>query len=195
LTRIRFGAKATFMQFLQLLDESVFRAINGHLPSSLQTVALGISWLGSAAGIAGWLLVIFAGMKRAGTDGAGFCGVAAGLAAGCAWLAKHIVGRDRPWMTLSDVSVAGPHELNGSFPSAHSTMSFALATAVALRWPKTAPFAFFVASLVALSRIAVGMHWPSDVLAGALLGMGISTLLAIAWPRPEGVLGRRVVIG
>ena len=183
------------MHFFQVLDESVFHAINGHLPSSLQHLALAISWAGGAAAIAGWMLVIFALARRQGQSGAGFCAIATVCATAAAWAVKHVVGRDRPWMTLQDVAVTGPHEISGSFPSAHTTMSFALATAVALRFPKAGPLAFALAALVGISRVAVGMHWPSDVLAGAILGISTSALLAIAWPRPEGVLGRRVVIG
>ncbi|MBU3934484.1 phosphatase PAP2 family protein [Patescibacteria group bacterium] len=58
-----------------------------------------------------------------------------------------------------------------SFPSGHASFSFGLATIVYLYNKKAGIFFFAAAFLVSISRIFVGVHWPSDILAGALVGI------------------------
>ena len=67
-----------------------------------------------------------------------------------------------------------------SFPSAHATSSFAVATAMVRVDPAMAA-TFLVAGALALGRPYLGMHYPSDVLAGALLGV----LLGLIVPLPS----------
>lgn len=88
-----------------------------------------------------------------------------------AWLGKHFIPIDRPF-------VAGlgkqwlSHAATHSFPSAHASVAFALATVVLLmtRQAQWAVLAVFAASLIAWSRVYLGLHSPSDVMAGALAG-------------------------
>ena len=182
------------MHSLQNLDAAVFHAINGSTPHALALVARVLSWIGSVGGIAGWLAVIFVAVRRSGGPGVAFCAVSCTLTVAFAWILKHVVVRERPWTVFPESVVVGPHEMTSSFPSAHTAVSFALATAVALRWPRAGKVAYLLAIGVGLSRIVMGMHYPSDVVAGAVLGSGMSTMLGVLWPRPEGVLGRRVVL-
>ena len=90
---------------------------------------------------------------------------------------KAAVNRPRPAATdptlvaLEDVRIH-------SFPSGHTSSAFALATSISLDHPKwfvVAP-AFVYASLVGYSRCYLGVHYPSDVIAGALLGSGSAWL-------------------
>jgi len=67
-----------------------------------------------------------------------------------------------------------------SFPSGHTTTVFALAAAIAYLWPKwTFPVSIW-AMLVGISRIALNAHYPSDVIAGAAVGV-VSTLVLISY--------------
>jgi membrane-associated phospholipid phosphatase len=66
-----------------------------------------------------------------------------------------------------------------SFPSAHATTSFAAAGTYARAMPAAAPLLYGGAAMFAVSRPYLGVHYPSDVAAGALLG----TAVAKAWPR------------
>lgn len=66
-----------------------------------------------------------------------------------------------------------------SFPSAHATTSFAAAGTYARAMPAAAPLLYGGAAMFAVSRPYLGVHYPSDVAAGALLG----TAVARAWPR------------
>ncbi len=96
---------------------------------------------------------------------------------------KALVGRVRPCDALAAcepvfVSSPGGH----SFPSGHAAGSFAFAAFVAAVRPAYAAPAIVFAVLVAWSRCFLGVHYPSDVLAGALVGASIGVLFARRWP-------------
>jgi membrane-associated phospholipid phosphatase len=69
---------------------------------------------------------------------------------------------------------------NASFPSGHAATAFAAATAIGIVSPRMRPYALTLAAGVALSRVYLRVHFPLDVLAGALLGAGIGALAAWA---------------
>jgi len=86
--------------------------------------------------------------------------------------------RPRPYETLSNVLLPGGLGNNSSFPSGHATKAFAVAAVVALQWGKKAAPIVLISCGVALSRVIIGVHYPLDVTAGAVLGaaVGISTV-------------------
>ena len=80
-----------------------------------------------------------------------------------------------------------PH--SHSFPSGHSTTAFAAATVVGAYFPRFRPAFYVLAALIAWSRVVVGVHYPLDVLGGAVLGTVLGLLVLRALPLLE--RGRR----
>jgi undecaprenyl-diphosphatase len=85
--------------------------------------------------------------------------------------------RDRPPLSNPDPVPLVDLPATYSFPSGHATVSFACATVLALAVPRLSVPLYTLATLIAFSRIYVGVHYPSDVLAGAVLGIAIAIAL------------------
>jgi undecaprenyl-diphosphatase len=105
------------------------------------------------------------------------CGVLGPVAIGVNYLVKLAVRRPRP--VLDGLPPLGGAPSSLSFPSAHATSSFAVATAMT-RVEPIAALAFILAAALALGRPYLGMHYPSDVLAGALLGVALGLLVPLS---------------
>ena len=106
--------------------------------------------------------------------------VAAALAPaaiGVNFAVKTIVRRRRP--ELDGLPPLGRAPTSLSFPSAHSTASFAAATAMSRIAPGGRPALYAGATLMALTRPYLGMHYPSDVVAGAALGTALGYLVPV----------------
>jgi undecaprenyl-diphosphatase len=92
---------------------------------------------------------------------------------------KFLVGRERPFLFLDMASKLskGPGEiLDPSFPSAHAAFAFMMAVLLSRWFPKYRVIFFIVAGFIGWTRIYLGLHYPTDVIAGALLGYGITKL-------------------
>jgi undecaprenyl-diphosphatase len=83
---------------------------------------------------------------------------------------KPIVGRLRPWIDHPEYQDFGVRPDSASFPSGHAATAAAGALAISRIWPAAAVPAWTLAVLIALSRVALGVHFPSDVLGGFLIG-------------------------
>lgn len=85
---------------------------------------------------------------------------------------KPLVSRARPWMVMENFTTLVTSSDMNSFPSGHTTAAFAFAVALCValprKWAKAA--ALIAAALMGFSRLYVGVHFPTDVLAGALVG-------------------------
>jgi undecaprenyl-diphosphatase len=161
------------------IDRRLYRLINGlpHTTTSDRYVSVlsdlgeGLGWV--AGGIA---LAILGGPK----------GRRAGAATAVASLAatyvvqtrvKPIFRRVRPFVNR-EARVVGIRPADHSFPSGHTASSFAAATALAFFYPRAAPLAYGVATAVGVSRVHLGVHFPSDAAVGGVIGIGIGTFSA-----------------
>ena len=112
-----------------------------------------------------------------------------GLAIGLTTGLKYAVNRTRPFTDYPDDIVkrdeVGPY----SFPSGHTTAAFATATAMSLsykKWYVTVP-SYIYAGFVGYSRMRLGVHYPSDVLGGAIIGIGAGFL---TWQLDKAINGK-----
>jgi membrane-associated phospholipid phosphatase len=96
-------------------------------------------------------------------------------AIGVNYAVKLAVRRPRPKLRRLPPLAGAPSAL--SFPSAHATSSLAAATAMGRIEPRTRPPLFALAAAICLTRPYLGMHYPSDVLAGAALGCLLGALV------------------
>lgn len=95
-------------------------------------------------------------------------------------LIKNLVARPRPFTVLSDLSILIPRPGEFSFPSGHTSSSFAAAVVFYRHLPKKIGIpALVLAGLIGFSRLYVGVHYPTDVLAGAVMGVLLSYLAEI----------------
>ena len=86
---------------------------------------------------------------------------------------KWVVGRGRPFVgdNVFNFRHFGGSEAFASFPSGHANTAFALAFAVSALWPQARPWMLMYAVAISLSRLVLLAHHPSDVVAGALVGV------------------------
>ena len=112
---------------------------------------------------------------RHGVIAAGF---SAALALGIAQIVIHLWERPRPYVAHpgdAHLFIAASHD--PSFPSDHATAAFAIAVALLLRHRKVGIVALIMAVTLGVARVAVGTHYPGDVLAGAVLGSAAALAL------------------
>ena len=100
------------------------------------------------------------------------CGLVLDLVS-CNLLLKPLVGRIRPFAVNTAVELLVKAPLDASFPSGHTAASFAAVFALKAAGSPLWKPALAVAVVIAFSRLYLYVHWPSDVLAGALLGAAV----------------------
>lgn len=107
-----------------------------------------------------------------------FIGTTVIEALGLTYGLKYTIDRQRPYVKYPDKIHAFETEDSPSFPSGHTAAAFSLATSLSITYPKwyvIAPSAVWACS-VGLSRINLGVHYPSDVVTGAVIGVGCGFL-------------------
>jgi len=158
------------------LDERLFLILNQALDGAWVTVLLGlVTWLGNGLVLAVLVLPpLFVFDRRAFRRHALPLVVSVALSGVVVNVVKPAVGRQRPSEHLAergiDVSTPLGTPLDASFPSGHSQTAFGTAVYLSCLYPPASPIFLSLASLVGISRIALGVHYPLDVLTGALVG-------------------------
>jgi undecaprenyl-diphosphatase len=170
------------LRFIAASDNSLMhRANNWDAPRWIRLWMMGSTragdgWLWYLVGL---IALVFGGSERFAAIGA--AGLAAFLSVALFHRLKRLAGRRRPcaiephcWATLLP-----PDQF--SFPSGHTMTAFAITVAMSQFYPPLAFGLMFCAVSIAVSRIILGMHFLSDVVAGATLGAGLGYLATLAF--------------
>lgn len=170
-----------FLEAVTTWDASVITAIYENVHSAFLTMFFrivtllgegGIFWIAVAV-----ILLFFKKTRRSGICiGASlFIGVIVGNG-----IIKNVVARPRPYDAIAGIESVVSHLSDYSFPSGHSLCCFEAATALAMNRTKWAIPAYVGAVLVAVSRLFLFVHYPTDVICGALLGVLFGVLGSLA---------------
>jgi len=160
------------------LDYRLLRAMRTrwHSPA-LEKLAKALGKAGNNAGI--WVVLGLALVVATDSDGEAWliCAFLGPVAIGLNYAIKLLIRRPRP--VLEGLPPLGGAPSSLSFPSAHATSSFAVATAMT-RVDALGALAFVLAFALSLGRPYLGMHYPSDVLAGAVLGVLLGLIVPLS---------------
>jgi undecaprenyl-diphosphatase len=169
------------------IDVTLYKALNGYayhhdgFEDPLRFVALNAQFAFLA--LLGVLFLVRGKWRSLnGRHGVVAAGFSALLALGIAHLIAELWARPRPYVAhAADAHLFIARSHDPSFPSDHATAAFAIAVALLLRHRKAGWLAVAMATVLSVARVAVGTHYPSDVLAGAAIG----TLAALAFWHPS----------
>jgi membrane-associated phospholipid phosphatase len=148
----------------------------GHTPG-IEAVAKALGKAGNNGAVWFGLGVVLAIVDSSNREAWLICAILAPVAIALNYVIKLIVKRPRP--VLEGLPPLGGAPSSLSFPSAHATSSFAVATAMT-RVDSLGALAFILAIALSLGRPYLGMHYPSDVLAGAVLGIALGLIVPLS---------------
>ncbi len=177
-------------EIIQQLDEQALVWIAEHIRNAvLDPFMMLYTQLGNTGMLfiaLGVVMLLFKQTRKVGVSA--LCAMLIGLIV-VNFTIKPLVARARPWLVIENfVNLVPEHDPN-SFPSGHTNAAFAFALAVCLSAPKKwmKITAVCMAAVMGLSRLYVGVHFPSDVLAGAaigsLCGLAGAWVVRKAWER------------
>lgn len=165
--------------YAQNIDIDLLRCINPRNPSSVYwRVTSGSAYFLPAGTAAGTLLYGIIKKDRQARQNAYELVINVGVSVMITQIAKYTINRERPAERYPDEVFPTNKGYRHSFPSGHTSLAFSSATTIALQYKKwyiTVP-AYAWAASVGYSRMYRGMHYPSDVLVGAVAGTGCAFL-------------------
>lgn len=161
-------------------DEKLIKLINDKMKSKfLDKVMLRITNLGSVMFIFPFIFVlIILRNKEARTIGIQSA-ITLCISQTITYSLKSLLSRERPYNILKNLNTFDIILKDYSFPSGHTSASFSVATIIALNIPELSLFAISIAFLIGISRIYLGVHYPTDVVAGIIIGVGSGIIVYV----------------
>lgn len=178
---------------LQTLDRALFLAINNGLNTPINDWLIGgWTYLGETVVLAAVLVIVIVWLDRGDLRrDLGYAAVTFAVAMLVSRGLKLLIDRPRPLADFAELIASGTVSVYVMFeplrqlsmPSGHATLAFASAMALARLHRRYAVLFLSAAALVALSRVYVGAHFPSDVLVGAAVGVSVAVATHYVWFR------------
>ncbi|MGD9905925.1 MAG: phosphatase PAP2 family protein [Vicinamibacterales bacterium] len=173
------------------MDAALFSAVNAAHAPWADPILLGATWLGVGAAIWFALALAALGWRRHRAAAVRAC-LLVGVVLGVNNLVvKPLVQRPRPFQvrTIAARVIQQPPPETPSFPSGHTATAIAGAMALARVWPSARWLLGGLAALIAVSRVYVGVHYPGDLVGGAVVGVALAWLVLggrhpSTWSRP-----------
>ncbi|MEO9321559.1 MAG: phosphatase PAP2 family protein [Nitrososphaera sp.] len=173
-------------------DSSAFLAVNNSHSHTLNAFMVALTKYGREVFWIAAIILLFVFGGWSGKKAAVIMAISMAVLIVVGTVAKDAIGRERPVVPAQDVIITS--DTDGSFPSGHATIvSAGAAVAWALFRDTSRKLAVTIgltieAALVCISRVYVGGHYPSDVIGGILLGVGVAFVFVGLAPRIEKVL-------
>lgn len=168
-----------FLQVLQQMDASILLFIQDNIRNAALTpIMTGITHLGDKGIL--WIVLSVILLIPRRTRRAGVLSIAAMVITFliCNMWLKNYVARTRPYEVINGLQLLVAKADDFSFPSGHASSSFAAAVSI---WKNTNKgfgiICIIMASLIAFSRLYIGIHYPSDVIAGLIIGTLVALIL------------------
>lgn len=154
------------------VDEQILLWIQDNVRSDIfSPLVKGITYLGNGGALmitVCFILIICPKTRKLGVLSA--CALAANVLVSNVFM-KNLVARTRPYEIIEGLKLIIQKQKDYSFPSGHSSGSFALASVIYIETPRKVGIpAMILATLISLSRLYVGVHYPTDVFAGMIIG-------------------------
>jgi membrane-associated phospholipid phosphatase len=159
------------------LDRAIYHAV---ADTPTPTLDVPMTWVSNAANYSRLWVVIAAALAVAGGHRGRRAAIRGLTAVGAASItanlaAKHLFPRRRPTRSSDSPGRQARMPTSSSFPSGHTASAFAFAAAVTADFPQLSLRLYGLATAVGYSRVHTGVHYPSDVMGGGVLGLAVGT--------------------
>lgn len=166
------------VEFIKEADRSILRFINEKMKCKILDIIMPlITFFGSLS----FCMIFSIASILSPNDNIKNMGILVSLSivtsGGITQILKRVKTRIRPYIAIPTLNARKIGVDEYSFPSGHTTAAFSIGVSVTLAFSQLWFFAIIIASLVGFSRIYLGVHYPTDVIAGVVVGVGVTLLI------------------